>query len=192
MNRKTLKTIPCTLGTFASGGLTKIGSGTLNIVGTNTYTGATTVRKGTLQLGADDVISSASALVLDGGTLDLNGKSQTFASLSVTTNGGSVVNGTLSLAGLVIDFDDVLAGRPLVYGAAVNFAAGATLEVLNVDKAVRPPVRYTLTEFTGGMGGASLAVSQSTLDALPERWQIQVEGGKIVLRYPVGMSIVLR
>ena len=192
MNRKTLKTIPCTLGTFASGGLTKIGSGTLNIVGTNTYTGATTVRKGTLQLGADDVISSASALVLDGGTLDLNGKSQTFASLSVTTNGGSVVNGTLSLAGLVIDFDDVLAGRPLVYGAAVNFAAGATLEVLNVDKAVRPPVRYTLTEFTGGMGGASLAVSQSTLDALPERWQIQVEGGKIVLRYPVGISIVVR
>ena len=192
MNRTTVKTIPCTLGTFASGGLTKIGSAALKVAATNTYTGATTIRKGTLMLMADDVISSASALVLDGGTLDLNGMSQTFSSLSVTTNGGNVLNGTLSLSGLTIDLDDVRANGPLAFGGALRFAPGAALEVRNAGTVARPPVRYRLATFTGEVEGMPLAVSPSTLEALPAGWQIKQAGGEIVLLYPVGTTMIIR
>jgi autotransporter-associated beta strand protein len=170
----------------------KIGSATLTLEGTNTYTGATVVRKGTIKLGADDVINSASKLVLDGGSLDMNGKSQTFSDFEITENGGSVVNGTLALAGLTVDFDEIAAGKRLEYASPVRFAAGAKIDVLNAGKVSMPPYRYRLAEFGAGSDLASLAVSDTTLAELPERWQVRVEGSRIVLCYPVGTVLTFR
>ena len=192
MNKKTLKTIPCTLGTIASGGLTKIGSGTLKLFATNTYTGATTVRKGTIQLMANDVIAPESELVLDGGTLDLNGMAHKFSNVRATENGGSVVNGTLTLGGLALDLDDALAGNVHTVNAAVAFAPGARLTVANVAKAVRPPNRYLLATFTGGINAANLTVDAETLAALPPRWTVSVESNRVMLRYPVGVMLKFR
>ncbi len=192
MNKVTLKTIPCTLGTFVSGGLTKIGSGRLKITATNTYAGATTISKGTILLEADDVISPASELVLDGGTLDMNGKAQTFSNIRSTANGGSVINGTPVLSGLAIDFDDVLAGNVYSIGSPVAFAAGAKLTLANADKVTRPPNRYVLATFAGDLDASNLSVAEETLDALPPRWQISFEGQRIILRYPIGAVMSFR
>lgn len=66
----------------ASGGLNKVGAGTLSLAAAEAYTGATTVSSGTLKLdfaapGAPgtDIIKPTTALVLNGGNLNLNGLS---------------------------------------------------------------------------------------------------------------------
>jgi len=86
-----------------SGGLTKIGTGTLTVSGTNTYIGTTTVTGGTLLLGADNTLSTATSpgatrgLALGGGTLNVNGTSQ-----------GSAVGSGLSLGALTLSSNSTI------------------------------------------------------------------------------------
>jgi outer membrane autotransporter protein len=78
---------------LSGGALTKAGTGTLTLNGSNSYTGGTTVNAGTLRLGAGASIASSSALTVNtGGTFDLNGQNQTLGSLSGT--GGTVALGS--------------------------------------------------------------------------------------------------
>ncbi len=67
-------------------GFTKAGTGTMQLSGSNTYTGATTINGGTLQLvGAADRLPTANQVTVNSpGVLDLNDLSQTIAGLSGT------------------------------------------------------------------------------------------------------------
>ncbi|MCR6475860.1 autotransporter-associated beta strand repeat-containing protein [Variovorax sp. ZS18.2.2] len=83
-----------TLGGVISGTglLTKNGSGVLITTGANTYSGATTVAAGTLQAGAANTFSPASAMTVNtGATLNLAGYSQRVAGMNLA--------GTVSVAG---------------------------------------------------------------------------------------------
>ncbi|MDQ0038562.1 outer membrane autotransporter protein [Variovorax boronicumulans] len=102
-----------------AGFITKQGKGTLTLSGANSYTGATLVAQGTLQAGAANTFSAASAhTVAAGATLDLAGFNQNLASLA---NGG-----TVSLAGaaagntLTIKGAYVGNGGVLKLGTALN------------------------------------------------------------------------
>jgi autotransporter-associated beta strand protein len=65
---------------------TKSGSGTLTLTGSSTYTGTTNIAAGTLALGLSNALPTTSALTLSGGTLALNGFSQSLGLLSVTSS----------------------------------------------------------------------------------------------------------
>ena len=74
--------------------LTKVGAGVLVLSGNNTWTGATIVSAGTLQLGAATGIPTT-VLTVNGGTFDLNGFSKTVNTLSGT--GGAIALGSGAL-----------------------------------------------------------------------------------------------
>ena len=79
-----------------SGGLAKIGAGTLLLGGTNTYSGDTLVNAGTLQLGAAGALSpNAKLTVASGATFAANGFAVTLADLG---GSGTVDVGTAGLA----------------------------------------------------------------------------------------------
>src|SRR5262249_22951580 len=82
-----------------TGGIVKNGTGTFVVSGTNTYSGATNINAGTLQLGpvASGALASASAVsIASGATLDLNNNSATISSLC-GPGGGSILLGTGTL-----------------------------------------------------------------------------------------------
>ncbi len=103
--------------------LEKVGTGTQSLTGTNLYTGSTTVTGGILKLdfavgGTSNIIAPVSALVLGGGTLEIQGGSgevntQSFGGISgtgklqLTQNGATSINvslGAVNVAGGLINF----------------------------------------------------------------------------------------
>ncbi len=75
-----------TLAANVSGGLTKLGNGTLNLTANNTYTGPTKVVAGTLHFNLSDAVSSASSLQMAGGTLNTGGFNQSMGALKVISS----------------------------------------------------------------------------------------------------------
>jgi fibronectin-binding autotransporter adhesin len=70
---------------FGTGGVSKSGSGTLTLLGVNTYSGPTNINEGTVRLGAGGALPSNSRLTLSSSTnasLDINNQVQQVGSLS--------------------------------------------------------------------------------------------------------------
>jgi autotransporter-associated beta strand protein len=107
-------------------GLTKEGAGSLTLLQTNSYTGATAVNAGSLALTGNDLLSGSGPLALAGGALTVTatggGGTQTFASTTLGSGGSTITaaNGggsqTVNLAYL---------GTPAT-GAVVEFVGPAT------------------------------------------------------------------
>jgi autotransporter-associated beta strand protein len=89
-----------TLAANTSGGLTKLGAGTLKLSGLNTYTGTTTISNGTFRLGQPSALPGNAAVFVAGGTYDLSGF--TITNGAVTLSGGTIANGWLEAASLTV------------------------------------------------------------------------------------------
>jgi len=106
---------------IGAGSLTKSGSGTWTLTGSNSYSGATTVSAGTLKLANVNALG-AGDLTANGGTLDLNGKSVAVGALS--GSGGtitSMVSGTSTLT------TTVASGTATFVGNVTNGAGSVAL-----------------------------------------------------------------
>ena len=130
-------------GTAASFGFTKLGTGTFTISGANTYSGITTVTRGTLQLGANEVIAHGAVggnVVINPAasttaTFDLNGRNETINGLTATTNtAGSTTtidNSSASAASLTFGSNN----QAVTFGAAagaynISNSGGGALSVI--------------------------------------------------------------
>jgi fibronectin-binding autotransporter adhesin len=141
-----------TTGTLA---LTRAGTGTLLLTGTNTYSGGTTISGGVLRMGNTSALGSG-PLTINGGMLDLNGNNLTIPNLSgtggiiddpgpggnmtLTVNGGSVATfagviqntlGTIALTRsgtgtLILTGNNTYTGGTTISGGALQLGADGT------------------------------------------------------------------
>lgn len=145
-------TISAILG--GAGALTKTTAGTVTLSGANTYTGATTVSAGTLQLGAAGAIADTNAVtVTTPGTFDLNGFNETIGSLAGT---GSVTLGSGTLAAGANNTSTAFSGVISGTGGLTKTGAGTlTLSGTNTYTGPTTINQGTLSVGTIGNGGVA-------------------------------------
>ncbi len=133
-------------------GITKLGSGILELSGTSTYTGLTTVNEGTLLVSSNGALGLAAGgtTVADGATLELNGGLEIADDLTITGTGvlgaGAIVNsGDNTIAGVItVDTGtsatiNAAGGTLTLTGGIVKDAAELTLTgggIINVDSEI--------------------------------------------------------
>ncbi|MES2987735.1 MAG: autotransporter-associated beta strand repeat-containing protein [Pseudomonadota bacterium] len=148
------------------GGITKTGTGTLNLTGNSDYTGDTNVSGGTLKVNGS--ISESTVVMSTGGTLGGNG---TIGGLSGT--GGNVAPGN-SIGQLTV-LGNIVWNPAFVYQVEVNNVGGAdridatgtaalggaTLQVLPEAGRYRGRTTYTILTAAGGVTGTFGTITSS-------------------------------
>ncbi len=137
--------------------LAKSGTNLWEVYGSSSYTGATQINEGTLQIGNDNALPSATAVRLGtgatAGTFDLNGFNQTIGSLLVQTNSNIATNN------IVVDV-----GKTLTVNGAVTIGVNAD----NSDTNLTAIGGGSIVINSGGagfqIGGANGATNENRVD----------------------------
>ncbi|MCC6126681.1 MAG: autotransporter-associated beta strand repeat-containing protein [Pirellulales bacterium] len=146
-----------------SGGLTKLGAGTLTLSATNTYTGATSVNEG--QLIVTGSIATSSGITVAGnaalgGITAAAQPATTVNSLGIVSPGNGATTGTLTISGLTVGNNAIL--RPVVSATAASLlqvngnitaSGGASDLIVNLSAPPSPLAAWTLLNYTGSMTG---------------------------------------
>ena len=147
-----------------AGSLTQLGAGVTTLTQFNTYTGATTITNGTLQLTANPNTLSTSSVVSvgTGATLDLNGRPQTSPRVTSTGTVALGANGTLTLTSGASSIGAITGTGTIV----VNSGAALTLTAALVNSGVNITLAggtLSLGAFTHSMAILNVT-SPSTMD----------------------------
>jgi autotransporter-associated beta strand protein len=134
-----------------SGGLTKVGGGTLTLSGANTFTGGTTVNVGTLALGANNTLADAGNVTIAGGTFDVFTFSDTVATVSLR---GGAITGTTGVLTSTAAYDL----RNGTVGAILGGGVGLTKSTADTVTLSRANTYSGVTTVTAG----TLAFSAAT------------------------------
>jgi autotransporter-associated beta strand protein len=134
-----------------TGSLVHAGAGTTTVSGANSFTGGTTINAGSLLLGAANRLADSGAVVVNGGSLDLGGFSDTVG--AVTLSSGSIANGTLTASAYDLQSGTasaVLAGTAALTKSGVGTV---TLSANNTYTGATTIAGGTLQVGTGGTSG---------------------------------------
>ena len=162
------------------GGLIKVGTGTMALTNTNTFTGPTTISGGTLALTGFGSIANSSVVTVDG-TFDISGSGFPFNLITTLAgsstglvqmgaNGLAIGNGSTEFAGSIHGLGglEIIAGTQTLSGAnlytnVTQIDAGATLALKGNGALVNSSV---VTFSPGGPGQvATFDISQNTVGA---------------------------
>ena len=124
-------TVPIT-----NGGLTKNGAGTMQLSGANTFAGTVTVNAGVLRSNNAAGFSNSSPMVVNGGTLEMNGITDTVASLAGT--GGAIAQGTAGLTLGAAIGSTTFAGA--ITGTGTFTKSGGATQILSGNNSLGPVV----------------------------------------------------
>jgi autotransporter-associated beta strand protein len=124
-------------------GVTKSGGGTLVLNSPNTYTGGTTLNSGTLQIGVANALGSIANVTINGGSLDTNGNSIAFGTLSGT--GGTITNSSTVPVTLTVGAGDATS----TYAGSIQNGSATTSLVKTGSGA--QTFAITNNSFTGGV-----------------------------------------
>jgi autotransporter-associated beta strand protein len=143
-----------------NGGLTKNGAGTMRLSGANTFTGAVTVNAGVLRSNNAAGFSSSSAITVNGGTLDMNGITDTVASLA--GSGGAITQGAAGLTLAATSGSTAFAGT--ITGTATLTKNGGSTQILSGNNSLGPvALSAGALLFNGSNTTGAVTVSGGTL-----------------------------
>ncbi|WP_265596003.1 autotransporter-associated beta strand repeat-containing protein [Verrucomicrobium sp. BvORR106] len=143
--------------------LQKLGAGNLVLKGSNTYTGNTIIRGGTLTIGATNTLVTTSTVTLgnntaDAGTLDVSSFDQTLGGLVVSSTTNSTANNIVIGAGRTLRVNGNVTFGSTTSGATTNtvFSGGGSFVVAGT------PANASI--LIGASTGASNNTNGSTVD----------------------------
>jgi len=145
----------------ANSTLIKSGAGTLVLSTTNTYTGTTSVQAGVLRLGANNVFADTSKMLVDGGVLDINSRTDTVSSVTLKSGLIAGTTGTLtSTSTFAVESGTISSRLGGSVGLTKSTSGTATLSGGNVYTGATTVSAGTLLVSSAG----SLASSGVTVD----------------------------
>ena len=173
----------------SSGGLTKLGTGQLDLACVNTYQGKTSVRQGTLKMTVAQAIPDGNALeVASGAKFALTGN----LAVSTLEGAGSVIGGNANalivIDSFVVGADNLAENGGLSVEGNLVFADNATIGIADADLLASAPKKAVLATAAGISGNPSMSAD------FGGRWAVSknAAGTRLTLRYIHGTTVVFR
>ena len=134
-------TLATGFGGSSTASLTKVGSGTLILTGTNGYSGGTTISSGTLQLGNPPMQSGGtlgSGPIVDNGALLLNAFGNTTIANAISGSGTLTESGYMMSPTLTLTGSNTFSGTTTVNsGATLQLGSGGTAGITGLGRSQR-------------------------------------------------------
>jgi MYXO-CTERM domain-containing protein len=150
-----------------TGSLIKTGVGTMTLTGVNSYTTATTISAGTLEVsGASGALTATSAVNISGGTLSLSGSAANRISNTASISLGAA-GSTLQLSGAVIETLGAMTLAGGVGARVIDFGVtSGVLTLASLSAASNLPLHIWNWSGTTGTGGGTdqLVISSGFLE----------------------------